>query len=101
MKLTAIETNFAQALRQKLLMYEVDFRTADPWLTVYYRENLGYLPNEDGSKWSLLCAQKVADYQNLDGSIQDVALVNRITLMLAEQLRSARQDVNGLLKENK
>jgi len=80
---------FSWALEKGLLRFEQD----DNWLSVEYYENLGYT-YEDGYKWSLLCAQDVSEYKSV------LELVNRINLMLTEALRSNRQDVNGLMKDN-
>jgi hypothetical protein len=63
------------------------------WLTVEYREHLD--ATGDNWRWSLLCAQDLNDYK------RPLELCNRITLMLAEQLKSARQDVNILMEDRK
>lgn len=76
---------FNLALRDGLIKFEAD---ADGCLTVYYKENLGYTA-EDGMKWKLLCVQDLKQFKD------EMELVNRITLMLAEKLRSVSQDFNG------
>lgn len=84
---------FRLAVKNDLLVFELSHSTEtqeNSWLSVYYKENLSFTPSTDGSKWSLLCAQEIA-------KDDVISLVNRITLMLSDSLRSARQDVNGLI----
>lgn len=97
---------FNLAIKDGLLKFEIEIERFDHsehpkgWLNVYYQENLGYMPSTDGSCWRLLCAQSLHDYFRGE-ELQTTKLANRITLMLAESLRSARQDVNGLMAERK
>ncbi len=90
------KTWFGLALKDGLLYYHYEI---DGWLTVSYKNVEG----SDGSKWkwSLLCAQSIEDYASLDQyseeeryQLNTQALGQRITLMLADKLRSVQQDVN-------
>lgn len=90
MKVSQIEKYFQQALSSELLRFEVK----DDWLVVEFKENLG-ATYKDGARWSLVCAQKISDYRS------PVQLCNRITAMLAENLRSNRQDVNILMNDRR
>lgn len=77
------------------------FNIQDNWLSVYVKENL----NSQGQdiKYKLVCAQSLTDYMfTIDetDTLLTRAIINRITLMLAETLRSALQDIN-ILYENK
>lgn len=94
---------FAWAIKRDMLKFEEE----NMWLSVYYKENMGYT-QEDGTKWSLVCAQSIADYMKKDelgkpieGTLRELELCNRITLMLVESLRSTKQDLNGYMKEIK
>lgn len=89
-KVDNLEILLSWPITQKLLKLELK----GSWLSIDYQENLSFTPSEDGSKWSLLCAQDLND--ETVSSLQ-----NRVMLMLAENLRSARQDVNGLMKDEK
>lgn len=81
------------------------FELENNYLTVYYHETL----TAEGKdwKWSILCAQSVEDYAVCSGirgnkvveRIDTKELVNRITLMLAEKLRSVKQDCNIIMDE--
>ena len=93
-KVTQVEKYFRYALDHDLLKFEVSKSDngKSEWLDVYYKENLSFTPSKDGSKWSLVCAQDTAGYT-------PVTLCDRITSMLAENLRSARQDANGVIAD--
>ena len=78
---------FSLAIDKKLLKFTLE----GGWLTVEYQENASFTPSVDGTKWSLMCAQDINEYKTAQ------ELTNRVTIMLAENLRSARQDVNGLI----
>lgn len=91
---------FATTGRVPLLRFEIEGN----WLTVYYHETL----TAEGKdwKWSILCAQSVVDYAvcsevypNNVERVKTYELVNRITLMLAEKLRSTKQDCNILMQD--
>ncbi len=97
---------FALAIKSGLLKFEIEQSKYDNtgndrgWLSVYYLENQDFEPSVTHNyNWRILCAQAVKDYYFLDGTPDTLGLVNRITTMLAENLRSARQDVNGLMKK--
>lgn len=96
MKISQINKYFKYALEHDLLKFETNPSDGgkSTWLAVYYKENNSYTPSVDGSKWSLVCAQDLAGYT-------PVTLCDRITSMLAENLRSARQDVNGIIKDRR
>lgn len=95
-QLEIVKGSFAWAIKQELLRFETE-PTKDiagqlqTWLCVEYRNNL----TAEGKEWNwkLLCAQEIESYKT------PLELVNRITLMLAEQLRSRNQDVNILMTE--
>lgn len=98
-----IKKCFKWAIDKELLKFEIE----NNWLSIYYKENLGYT-GEEGTKWGLVCAQSLADYMDknklgkaIEGTLRELELMNRITLMLAERLRSTKQDLNGYIKENK
>ena len=95
-KVTQVEKYFRYALDHDLLKFETapSNNGQSIWLSVYYKENRSFKPSVDGSKWSLVCAQDTAEYT-------PVQLCNRITSMLAEGLRSARQDANGIVDDIK
>lgn len=86
---------FKEALKSNILKYKIE----EGWLTIEFKNNL----TSEGKDFNfkLLCAQSIADYINEMGYIDELALINRITLMLAESLRSANQDVNILMTEEK
>lgn len=63
------------------------------YLTVEYNEPNGNEPSESGFTWKTLCAQSLRDYKTRQ------QMINRITLMLAQQLASKAQDVNGLFED--
>jgi hypothetical protein len=67
------------------------------WLEVQYRN----VRDAEGKnwKWSLVCAQDVNDYLTGNGELDAPRLVQRITLMLADKLRSVQQDCNILMSE--
>lgn len=95
--------DFATEGKFPLLKFETDKN----WLTVYYHETL----TADGKdwKWSILCSQSLVDYAISSGiypnkvieRIKTKELVNRITLMLVERLRSTKQDINTILQDYK
>lgn len=84
-----------------LLKFEVE----DNYLTVYYHETL----TAEGKdwKWTILCAQSLENYAVCSGvfgskvveRVKTKELVNRITLMLAEKLRSTKQDCNVIMQD--
>ncbi len=78
---------FSLAIDDNLLKFETD----KDWLTIYYQETLKAQGGE--WKWSMLCAQDLRGYSNT------LSLVNRITIMLAEKLRSVKQDSNIVIDE--
>lgn len=94
---------FDLAIKSKLLHFDLN----GTWLTVEYHETL--TAEGDKWKWSHLCSQSILGYaefieerprvlqteQNIK-CIKTNELVNRITLMLAETLRSKQQDANIL-----
>lgn len=92
---------FATQGEYPLLKFEVEGN----WLTVYYHETL----TAEGTdwKWSILCAQDVVDYAICSGikpnkvieKVKTKELVNRITLMLAEKVRSIKQDCNIFMSD--
>lgn len=92
---------FATKGDSPLLRFEIDKN----WLTVYFHNTLSSMGNE--WKWTLLCSQNVEDYavcSGISGSkvverVHTNKLVNRITLMLAEKVRSLKQDCNILMNE--
>jgi len=91
--------HFELAITNNLLKFEIE----DNWLSVYVKENLN--AKGDEIKYILVCGQSLINYQvtTNNGSemiLLDLTLTNRITLMLAEKLRSALQDIN-ILYENK
>lgn len=92
-KASALYTLLALPIKKGLLKIERD-KISPEWLAVYYEENLSNTPSEDGSKWSLVCAQSLTDETT-------ESLKDRVIMMIAEQLRSARQDVNGLMRDYK
>lgn len=83
----------------------LEFKIENNWLTVNHRETLTADGNE--WKWSILCSQCLEDYAVCSGvqgkkvieRIKTEKLVNRITLMLAEKLRSAKQDINIIYQD--
>lgn len=87
---TQLQEYFSLAIEKELLRFTFNKN----WLTVEYQENLGYR-SEDGTKWSLVCAQDISEYKD------SLELCSRITLMLAEGLRSTKQDVNGLMADKR
>lgn len=95
-ELKRVEKSFQWAIEKKLLRFLLDTsQMPTGWLTVEYCEPNSYTPSEDGYTWKILCAQSLKDYKTREH------LVNRITLMLADKVRSATQDVNGLMAEGK
>ena len=92
---------FKFAIEHKLLKFELDPVKANyskgGWLTVSYHETLSATGKD--WRWSLLCAQDTGDYMDTEGNLDSEKLIIRITLMLAEQLRSKQQDVNILMTE--
>lgn len=94
---------FATKGEYPLLQFEIEGN----WLTVNYHETL----TAEGKdwKWSILCAQSLEDYGVCSGlygakvieRIKTDKLVNRITLMLAEKLRSTKQDINTIYQDYK
>jgi len=77
----------------------IQFEIEKDYLTVSYKETL----TAEGKdwKWSFLCAQDLEDYTSTEEYkgeevkvINELALVQRVTLMLCEALRSTKQDIN-------
>lgn len=87
--LKRVENYFRWAIDAGLLQFEKDGH----WLTVQVRTPRSATPSADGYTYTLVCAQDLDDYTRLN------PLVNRITLMLAQQLASSRQDVNILMEK--
>ena len=98
-------TYFSSPISKKQMRWNVE----GSWLTVEYYENLTYseTTKPGNSKYSLLCAQDLKDYCIFKGDNLEIPvlieneLLNRILIMLFESLRSAKQDVNGMLRDNK
>lgn len=105
-KVTAIEQAKLQVYRVKgffkwasidrdLLKFELD----GTWLTVELKTPVNFNPEDKDYKFTLVGAQDLTS-RNAQGIYtmfyQDVELVNRITLLLADQLASARQDIAGI-----
>ncbi len=95
-KITELKKYFRLAIKSNLLKFEVEKSkgtntNGDIWLTVLFHNSL----TSEGKdwKWNILCAQSVKEYRTTN------SLINRITLMLAESLRSKNQDVNILMNE--
>lgn len=94
---------FALEGDRPLLKFEIE----DNFLTVYYHETLTALSDE--WKWTILCGQSLVDYAVCSGiyplkvieRIKTIELVNRITLMLVEKLRSTKQDCNIIMQDYK
>lgn len=90
---------FKWALDYNIIQFDV---TPDWWSAIYIKDI------HDGTgkdiKWKLVCAQSLKDHsiKNETGAydLDKNSIINRITLMLAEKLRSALQDIN-ILYENK
>lgn len=91
LKANALEVLLKLPISKGLLKIK---RSSSDWLEVEYQENLSFTPSEDGSRWSLVCAQDLTNE-----TIK--SLNDRVILMLAEQLRSARQDANGLMTDKR
>jgi hypothetical protein len=94
-KLTYFRECFATAEKRGLIKFEVEKN----WLTVSYKETL----TSEGKdwKWSFLCSQDLRDYTSTEEYkgeeievVNELELVQRVTMMLCETLRSTRQDVN-------
>lgn len=81
-----IEKYFVSALKDGHLRFTVE----DTWLSVEVKTPQGATPSKDGYKYTLVCAQDIADYT------RPLELCDRITNMLTEQLISSRQDVTIL-----
>lgn len=92
--ITPIEKYFKWAIDRDMMRLTLEPVKGGPaWLKVEYRETL----TAEGKdfKWSLVCAQDITAYKT------PMELCNRITLMLCENLRSAKQDVNILMIEGR
>ena len=89
-ELKRVKKSFQWAIEKKLLRFiiEKESNGVSNWLTIEYREPNGATPSEQGYTWKLLCAQRLSDYKTREH------LVNRITLMLADKVSSATQDLN-------
>lgn len=83
--LTETILNFKGAINDGLLQFVLE----DNWLSVNYKN----VEDAEGKEVSyhLLCAQDINDFNNAH------ELTNRITLMLADKLRSVKQDLNYTL----
>lgn len=89
--------HFELAITSNLLKFEIE----NNWLGVYVKENL--TAKGDEIKYTLVCGQSLVDYHTMVDYrmiLLDNTLTNRITLMLAEKLRSALQDINILYEKN-
>ena len=84
-----VEKYFASALESGRLRFTLE----DTWLSVEVKTPQGPTPSADGYKYTLVCAQDIAEYK------RPLELCDRITNMLTEQLLSSRQDVAIMYKE--
>jgi hypothetical protein len=99
-KLTYFRQCFASAEQKGLIKFEVGGKGWSPnWFNVSYKETLG--AEGDKSDWRALCSQDLRDYTSTEEHkgeqvevVDELALVQRVTMMLCETLRSTRQDVN-------
>ena len=99
-KLTYFRQCFASAEQKGLIQFEVGGKNWSPnWLNVSYKETLG--AEGDKWEWRALCSQDLRDYTSTEEYkgeqvevVDELALVQRVTMMLCETLRSTRQDVN-------
>lgn len=97
---------FALAEKNGLIKFEVGGKNwSDNWMNVSYKETL--TAEGDTSDWRHLCSQDLRDYiqeETVRGEllqvVDELALVQRVTLMLCETLRSTRQDVNIYREES-
>ena len=87
---------FATAEKKGLISFHI---VDGYWLNVEYKETLNAEGNKTG--WRALCSQSLKDYTTIEEYkgeqvevINELALVQRVTMMLCETLRSTRQDVN-------
>jgi len=104
-----MDTFFELPLKSELVRYTLD----DDWLTVYYKNNetADDTRNPNNWNWKILCAQGIQSYchkltdteepEKVYLILNRERLLNRITLMLFESVRSKNQDVNILLAESK
>ena len=93
-ELPRVKKSFQWAIERNLLRFVVKkMQDGGFWLTVEYSEPNDFTPSESGYTWKILCAQPLRDYKTREH------LVNRITLMLADKVQSATQDVNGLMAD--
>lgn len=94
---------FALAEKKGLIKFEIGGKGwSDNWFNISYKETL--TAEGDTSDWRHLCSQDLRDYtitEVYNGEeiqvVDELALVQRVTLMLCETLRSTRQDVNILM----
>lgn len=87
-KLIELKKLLKWALDSKLLKIKMKYS----WLTIRYKENLD--ATGKNIKWPILCSQNLNDFSI--GTIQQ-----RVVLMLAEELRSVKQDCNILLEDGR
>jgi hypothetical protein len=92
-----LEMFLNEALRDGLIRYETTLLTdGGRHIRIEYREPLG-ATQEDGYRYAHLCGLDTARYEYPEG-VNVFAVMNRVTLMLADKCRSLQQDVNILMK---